>query len=105
MNPEFFVIRTSDGHYVGPVGIVARIDSAVFFNNRWAALSKCGELGVVLAGAAIISYHPSAAAVLGAPVATQGTASAPDQDSSTTPPQKPSGRARTPRKAGNGHIM
>jgi hypothetical protein len=105
LNPEFFVIMTRDRQYVGPLGIVARIDKALFYPTRWMALRKCNELGAALDGAAIVSYHPSAAAVLGAPVASQGTASAPDQDASIHPSQKPSGRLKTPRKAGNGHIM
>jgi hypothetical protein len=82
---EFFVIRTKDWQYVGPLGFTSVVDAAVFFPSRMAALAKCKELGSILDGAAIMPYSPAKAA------ASAETA---------TDPKKRSGRLRTPWKAG-----
>lgn len=61
MSEEFFVIRTRDRQYVGPLGFTPEIDKAVFFTSRWAALGKCNELGAILEGAAILPHSPAKA--------------------------------------------
>ena len=61
MATEFFVIRTRDRLYVGPLGFTPEIEKAVFFPTRMAALRRCAEIGGKLEGAAIVSYSPATA--------------------------------------------
>jgi hypothetical protein len=89
MAEEFFVIRTREGQYVGPLGFTPEIGKAVFFTSRWAALGKCSEMGNVLDGAAIIPYSP---------------ATPPEGSQTATGAKKASRRARTPWKASNGDL-
>jgi hypothetical protein len=58
---ELFVIRTAGGLYVGEQGLMGTAEMAIHFPNRFAALSKCMELGAVLDHGAILPYRPKAA--------------------------------------------
>lgn len=86
MTQEFFVIRTRDRQYVGPLGFTPEIEKAVCFASRLGALGKCSEMGAVLDGAAIVPYSPASAS----------EASGAGKD---TPK-----RGRAPWRAGNGEL-
>lgn len=89
MKEEFFVIRTRDRQYVGPLGFTPVIEKAIFFPSRWMALGKCNELGAVLDGAAIVPYSP---------------VKAPEGSETAGGSEKGTGRVIAPWKAENGDL-
>lgn len=60
--PEYFVVKTRDGQYVGPLGLTQKLEQAIRFTDRMGALAQIQQIGASMDGAAIVPYWTEAAA-------------------------------------------